>query len=234
MNTTRRDFVGLLATATGAIVLLPVACTTTSSQSASSPADASSSDAQTPSSTTAPDPLALPKTPAGFDALAFNRARGNAGAIPESYRAAINAPDGDQQALGKHLPYVPKLAAGAVPAGMLALMWGDTSKGYAAHPNAAPTPEVPSGHWYNWIRVRKATDGEAVEHEAKFSAWPTPAAGDDGKYAAATGTDVSADKGKATVYLVPLPPDVKAGDVVRIHAHCLTHGEYVDFVTVPA
>ena len=243
MNTTRRDFVGLLASATGALVLLPVACTTTSPQPSSAPSTSSTSSTPPPAepapapaatAATATDPLAVPRTPQGFDALAFNRARGNAGAIPESYRAAINAADGDKNALGKHLPYVPKLAAGVVPAGMLALMWGDTSKGYAAHPNAAPTPEVPSGHWYSWIRVRKATDGEAVEHETKFSAWPAPAAGDDGKYAVANGADITADKGKNTVYLVPLPSDVKPGDVVRIHAHCLTHGEYVDFVTVPA
>jgi hypothetical protein len=227
MNSTRRDFVTLLAGATGALVLLPVGCTTTSSQS-------SSTTPNPPGAARTPDPLALPRTPDGFDALAFNRARGNAGAIPDSYRAAINANDGDQNALGKHLPYVPKLAAGVVPAGLLALMWGDPSKGHAPHPNAAPTPEVPSGHWYNWIRVRKATEADAVENEAKFSAWPTPVAGDDGRYAAAAGDDVTADKGKNTVYLVPLPPDVKPGDVVRIHAHCLTHGEYVDFVTVPA
>jgi hypothetical protein len=240
MNTTRRDFVTLLAGATGALVLLPVACTTTSSSSTASSSTASSSTASSstasspPAPPATPDPLALPLVPDAFDALAFNRARGNAGAIPDSYRAAINAADGDQNALGKHLPYVPSLAAGVVPAGMLALMWGDPAKGYAAHPNAAPTPEVPSGHWYNWIRVRKATAGDAVEREAKFSAWPAPASGDDGQYAAASGSDVTADKGKGTVYLVPLPPDVKPGDVVRIHAHCLTHGEYVDFVAVPA
>jgi hypothetical protein len=223
MNTTRRDFVGLLARATGALVLLPVACTTTSSSTSPAPDRASADDRFT-----------LPLVASGFDALAFNRARGNAFAIPESYRPAINAPDGDQQALGKHLPYVPDLADGVVPPGMLALMWGDPAKGHAAHPNAAATPEVPSGHWYNWIRVRKATAGPAEEREAKFSAWPVPAAGDEGQYAAATGAEVAADKGKNTVYLVPLPADVKPGDVVRIHAHCLTHGEYVDFVTVPA
>jgi len=227
MNTTRRDFVTLLAGATGALVLLPVACTTTSSSSSSTSSSSSSSAAT-------PDPLALPLVPDGFEALAFNRARGNAGAIPDGYRGAINAADGDQNALGKHLPWVPSLAAGVVPAGMLPLMWGDPAPGYAAHPNAAPTPEVPSGHWYDWIRVRKATAGDAVEREARFSAWPASAVGDDGRYAAASGSDVTADKGKGTVYLVPLPPDVKAGDVVRIHAHCLTHGEYVDFVTVPA
>jgi hypothetical protein len=227
MTISRRDFVTLLAGTTGALVLLPVACTTTSSTTAS---QALPPEPSPPRAGEVP----LPLVPDGFDALAFNKARGNAGAIPETYRAAINAADGDQNAIGKHLPYVPALPPGVVPPGVLALMWGDPEKGYAPHPNAARSPEVPSGHWYNWIRVRKATKDDAFEGEARFSEWPSIAPGDNGAYAAKLGGDPTADKGKNTVYLVPLPADVKPGDVVRIHAHCLTHGEYVDFVKVPA
>ncbi|MBL8678882.1 MAG: hypothetical protein JNK05_06935 [Myxococcales bacterium] len=177
----------------------------------------------------------IPKAkPASWDPIAFNRDRGNAGAIPESYRAQINGADGATAHLGKHLPYVPEMPAGAVAAGMLAIMWGDPAKGHAKHPNAAPSESNPTGHWYNWIRVRKATDAEAQEAESRFSSWPAAGSGDNGRYAAREGTDPAADAGKNTVYLVALPSDVQPGDTVRVHAHCLTHGEYVDFVTIPA
>ena len=34
-------------------------------------------------------------------------------------------------------------------------------------------------------------------------------------------------------YLVQLPAGLVSGDVIRVHANCLTHGEYVDFLTIP-
>ena len=117
---------------------------------------------------------------------------------------------------------------------MLALMWGDPSKGYARHPNAAPSAANPEGHWYDWIRVRKATTADAEERESRFSAWPPAGVRDNGTYVAFRGDDPSVDSGKGTIYLAQLPSDVRPGDVVRIHAHCRTHGEYVDFLTVPA
>ncbi|MEZ4253768.1 MAG: hypothetical protein R3B99_36640 [Polyangiales bacterium] len=146
----------------------------------------------------------------------------------------MNGPDGELKHLGKHLPYVPNLDSGVapVPAGMLALMWGDPSKGYTMHPNASPTEENPDGHWYNWIRIRKAEPG-AEEVESRFSGWPTVSADDNGAYSALEGGDPTAESGKNTVYVVALPPGIASGDVIRVHAHCLTHGEYVDFLRVP-
>lgn len=41
-----------------------------------------------------------------------------------------------------------------------------------------------------------------------------------------------AENGKNTIYLVALPSDVGPGDTVRSWAHCLTHGEYIDFLAV--
>jgi hypothetical protein len=222
----RRQVLQGFASLAGTVVLVPVAVGCASSPP---PAVASASAATSNTGTAPPLPTARPT---GWDAIAFNRARGNAGAVPEGYREAINAPDG--AAIGKHLPYVPALAAGVVPAGKLALMFGDPSRGYAKHPNSAPSANDPTGHWFNWIRVRKATNGDATEVESRFSAWPTPAAGDTGAYAPREGTDVTAEGGRNTVYLVALPPDVRPGDLVRVHGHCLTHGEYVDFVTVPS
>ena len=210
----RRTVLARLAQGAGAALLLP---TLTSCGAAPAVAGASL-------------PLVAPP---GFEPVAFNKARGNAGAIPASYLPSVNGPGGDAKHLGKHLPYVP--AGVSAPAGWLALMWGDPSKGHARHPNAARGPKnKDQGHWYNWIRVRKATAGEAKEAESTFSDWPLIQPDDSGKYAAEKGDDPAGDGGRNTVYLVALPPDVKAGDTVRIHAHCLTHGEYVDFLTLPA
>jgi hypothetical protein len=237
MKTTRRDLLELLAATAGATVLAPVAvgCGASSSSASGSSGSGSTEGEGSAGSELAADPLAVPASrPEGWDALAFNRARGNAGAIPDTYLPQINGADGDLVHLGKHLPYVPALPAAAVPAGFLALMWGDPSLGRTRHPNAPPSAEVPTGHWYNWIRVRKATDAEAAELESRYGGWPTTVEGDNGRYAPAEGADVAADLGKNTVYLAQLPPDVAPGDVVRVHAHCLTHGEYVDFVTVPS
>lgn len=174
-------------------------------------------------------PLARPD---GWDPVAFNLRRGREGAIPASYMAQIEAPDGIAQHLGKHLPYVP--AFPETPAGMLALMWGDPSLGYAAHPNAPPTESNPEGHWYNWIRVRASSEAEAEETESVFSGWPTAGDSDTGRYGGLNGAALTDNAGKNTIYLVALPPGVGPNDWVRVHAHCLTHGEYVDFVRVPA
>ena len=167
--------------------------------------------------------------PADWDAMAFNRARGATGAIPAAYMITIEEEGGDVGHLGKHLPFVPEFEA---PAGKLALMWGDPAKGHAQHPNADRAESNNNeGHWYNWIRVRKAT-ADAQEVETTFDGWPAISAST-GSYAVLGGGDIAENGGKNTVYLVELPSDVASGDTVRVHAHCLTHGEYVDFVVVP-
>lgn len=177
--------------------------------------------------------MAVPRSrPADWDAVAFNRDRGNAGAIPDSYLPKVNGEDGESAHLGKHLPYVPGEVT--VADGKLALMWGDPTKGHVRHPQAVPSANNNNeGHWYNWIRVRKAVDAPADEAETRFSAWPEAAADDSGAYAVQGGGDITEDSGKNTVYVVALPPDVGPGDWVRIYAHCLTHGEYVDFLRLP-
>jgi len=232
--TTRRELLELLAATTGATILAPIAVGCGPSASSTSTSAQASGGGTGGESAERADPMAVPDTrPDGWDPIAFNRARGNAGAIPESYRDEINGADGELMHLGKHLPYIPALPAGAVPAGMLAIMWGDPSLGRTRHPNAAPTAEVPTGHWYDWIRVRKATMDGAVETTSTFGGWPTVIDTDNGAYAAQEGTDVTVDLGKNTVYLVQLPSGLVSGDVIRVHANCLTHGEYVDFLTVP-
>ena len=237
-ETNRREFLKGMALLTGGAVLVPfVSSCGTSSASTTEQAETLSSDVTEKAATAAPEAAKsvteIPMTePSGWDAVAYNKARGNAGAIPESYLASINGPDGDTKHLGKHLPYQPALDAAVVPAGFIALMWGDESKGYAKHPNAPKSESNPTGHWYNWIKVRKATDGEAEEVQSSYSDWPGTAPSDSGAYAVFGGGEITAEKGKNTVYLVALPKDVKKGDRVRIWAHCLTHGEYVDFITV--
>lgn len=228
--TTRRAFLEVLAAAGGFTFVLPLSACGSSSTTVASGETGRASGDETTGSGLPPVPRSRPE---GWDPIAFNRERGNAGAIPASYRASINGPDGDLMHIGKHLPYVPRLTADVVPAGMLPLMWGDPALGRARHPNAPPSEQLPTGHWFDWVRVRKATDDEAVEVTSTFGGWPTVTATDNGRYAAAEGDDPTADQGKNTVYLVHLPPDVRSGDLVRVHGHCLTHGEYVDFVTVP-
>lgn len=219
MKTDRRAFLRTLATAAGAVVLVP----------AVSACGGASATPDGPSA--APS---IPKArPSGWDPLAFNRTRGNAGAIPDSYLTDINGPDGDVQHLGKHLPWTPDVDAALVPAGFVAIMWGDPDAGYARHPNAPRTDDNPEGHWYDWIRVRKATDGEAAELESVYTDWPGTAPDDTGAYAVFGDGDITDDAGKNTIYLAALPDDVQSGDVVRVYAHCLTHGEYVDFVEIP-
>lgn len=168
-----------------------------------------------------------------WDPVRFNRDRGNAGAIPASYLADINGPDGEKKHIGKHLPYIADIDPLMVPKGFIPLMWGNPSFGYTPHPNAvAGASNNHQGHWYNWIRIRKATLWYAQTAESTFSDWPIPKETDNGAYAAKDVKDITIDKGIHTIYLAQLPPDVKKGDIIRIWAHCLTHGEYIDFVQV--
>lgn len=180
-----------------------------------------------------PDEIDAPplSRPDGWDPIGYNRERGNAGAIPDSYLGSINGPDGETSHLGKHLPYIPEVDPETVPDGFIAIMWGDPDKGYAQHPNA-PRGEDNGweGHWYDSIRIRKSTADEAEELESTYADWPGLGEGSSGAYAVFGGGEITADSGKQTIYLAALPADVGPGDVVRVHAHCLTHGEYVDFL----
>lgn len=224
METTRRDLLKQLGALLGAVVLTPTSTGCSSTQTA------------TPQSATAASAGGLPAIPrarpSDWDPIAFNRTRGNAGAVPETYRTQINGPDAERQHIGKHLPYVPTLRAGAVPAGTIGLMFGDPSLGRTRHPNDAVGESAPRGHWFSWVKIRKATDDDAPEAESRFGAWPTPPP-DGGRFIPQEGTDLTADHGKNTVYLVNLPAGVGPGDVVRVHAHCISHGEYVEFITLP-
>lgn len=176
----------------------------------------------------------LPYTvPQNWDAVRYNIMRGNAGFIPDSYLPDVNGPDGTWDHVGKHLPFVVTLDDGGTPEGYVALMWGDPEKGHTRHPNARRGEENKyEGHWYNWIRIRKATQSEAEETQSTYSEWPGIADGDSGAYAVRGGGDIEADAGRNTIYLAALPLDVRPGDIVRVHAHCLTHGEYVDFIKI--
>lgn len=170
--------------------------------------------------------------PTDWDAIAFNTARGKAGAIPESYIDDITGPDGVKKHLGKHLPYQP----GSIPKdrmleSYLAIMWGDPSKGYTMHPNAPKSEKNPEGHWYDWIRVARTTD-DSSEIETRFDNWPKPTDAVKGRIVGAKAKDPADNGGKNTVYLTQLPPGAKSGDVLRVWAHCLTHGEYIDFITL--
>ena len=111
-------------------------------------------------------------------------------------------------------------------------MWGNPELGHAKHPNASKSEANPIGHWYDWIRIRKAVPGEAEELQSQYSDWPGIVEGDNGAYAVSGGGEITEDGGKNTMYLAALPKDLKPGDTIRIHAHCLTHGEYVDFLTI--
>ncbi|MDW8245178.1 MAG: hypothetical protein RMJ84_01245 [Sandaracinaceae bacterium] len=220
----RREFLEKLALASGLPVVSPIfsAC--------------SSSGSKLPSATSSAggeDPLALPLVPPpDWDAVAFNRKRANAGAVPSNYLSSINGPDGDVMHIGKHLPYVPTFSS-PIPEGMIPLMFGDSSKGRPKHGNAAPSEQMPAGHFYDWIRIRKATSDESPEQVSTYSSWPTTLPQDTGRITAKEGTDPTIDGGKNTVYLALLPPNVRSGDLVRVHAHCNLHGEYVDFLVVP-
>ncbi len=180
------------------------------------------------------DPLAVPaQKPAAWDPVAYNTARGAAGAIPAAYMKDIGGEDGVNKHLGKHLPYVPaNLPEDRKVAGRLPIMWGDPAQNHAKHPNAPKSEKNPEGHWYNWIRIAKDGD-EASQVETVFDNWPQCSEGVNGRLVGCVDPDPAAEDGKNSVYLAILPAGIKAGDTVRIWAHCLTHGEYVDFMTVP-
>lgn len=221
--TTRRRFLTNLAAATGAVVLMPAVSRSVYAQPTSAPTTTSQATGMPAVPFTKPDT---------WDPIAYNRARGNAGAIPESYLDDINGPDGVDSHLGKHLPYVQDAAE--LPAGHIAIMWGDPDKGHTRHPNAVRSDaNNHEGHWYNWIRVRKATSEEAEEAESTYVEWPGETPDSTGAYAVLGEGDITDESGKNTIYIAALPSDVSSGDTIRIHAHCLTHGEYVDFLTVP-
>jgi hypothetical protein len=102
--------------------------------------------------------------------------------------------------------------------------------GSTRHPAAAPDPARKYiGHWFNWVRLRKAVPGAASELESRYPAWPGTG-GPRPRYAVFGGGDIRADGGRNTIYLVRLPSDVRPGDLVRVWGHCLHHGEYVDFL----
>jgi hypothetical protein len=213
----RRQFLKQLAHVAGGVVLVPYVTSCGGTE-------------ETPAGEESAVPV---ERPDGWDSIAYNRERGNAGAIPESYRADINGPDGVTKHLGKHLPYVPQIDASLVPAGFLALMWGDPDKGYTRHPNAPKNDSNgQQGHWYNWIKLRLATEDEAEEVQSTYTNWPGTNPPDSGAYAVFGGGDVTADSGKNTIYLAALPQGARQGDTLRVWAHCLTHGEYVDFITL--
>ena len=224
---TRRTFLKNLGAMSGGAVLAPLF--TSCSESEPSPANQDETPAELPGGT-----LDIPRVaPEGWDPIAFNRERGNAGAIPETYLDSINGPDGEMKHLGKHLPWLPEVDPDLVPEGHVAIMWGDAAKGHARHPNAVPSEaNANEGHWYNWIRLRMAVDGEAEEVGSVFTGWPETGADDTGAYAVLGDGAITDDGGRNTIYLVWLPADVGPGDTVRVWAHCLTHGEYVDFVTL--
>jgi hypothetical protein len=220
----RRAFLRVLGSGSAALVLAPL--TTACSSSAAPASGAASAGGE------AADPLAIPLSkPARWEPIAFNRARGHAGAIPESYWPSIDGDDGAANHLGKHLPYIPTAADATAPEGMVAIMWGDPEKGHARHPNAVRSDaNQGEGHWYNWIEIREATDDDAPSARSTYPEWPGDA---DGGFAVAGGGELTDDGGKNTVYLAALPAGVGPGDTVRIYAHCLTHGEYVDFLVLP-
>lgn len=221
MQSTRREVLQGMALAAGAVILVPAVSACTKKDGASVLANA--------------DPATrVPQViPRNWDPIEFNIVRGNAGHIPASYLPDVNGPNGSWDHVGKHLPYVVTLDGGETPEGYVALMWGDQEKGHTPHPNERRgEANNYEGHWYNWIRIRKATLSEAEELQSTYSEWPGLADGDSGAFAVHGGGDIEADGGRQTIYLAALPSDVQSGDIVRIHAHCLTHGEYVDFVQI--
>lgn len=225
METSRRDFLQRAAAAAGATILMPAVSSCGGRQGRSD-------DGALPPEARVPTQLSP-----NWDPIAFNRTRGNAGFIPPGYLPEVNGPSGPKAHLGKHLPYVvaldPAADGATLPDGYVALMWGDPDKGYTPHPNARRARgNGYEGHWYNWIRIRKATDGEAEELQSTYSEWPGISDDDNGAYAVRGGGAIDADAGVHTIYLAALPSGVQSGDIVRVHAHCLTHGEYVDFVRV--
>lgn len=173
-------------------------------------------------------PLARPDD---WNAVEFNLLRGNAGAVPLTYLAELNAPDSDKQYLGMHLPYLPRVEKTLLPKGFIALMWGDAAKGQVPHPQApADAARRFPGHWFDWIRLRKSGNGNFKEVESRYGNWPQVQASDNGAYAVYGKGSLTEDEGRNTIYLAALPPDVAPNDTLRVWGHCRLHGEYVDFL----
>jgi len=228
----RRKFLKLLAAATGGVVVAPIL--TSCHRSPGEPGEKQKKVSGPGVRLGEDGMLKIPlERPVDWDPVAFNKIRGNQGAIPKSYLPDINGEYGVPKHLGKHLPYRPRIDVTLVPEGFLAIMWGNPDRGWAQHPQSPKGSEdYPRGHWYDWVRVRRATRGEAVEVESRYSAWPESGKGDSGLFVASDGGKLEADGGRNTVYLVKLPTDLVSGDTLRIYGHCLYHGEYVDFVDV--
>lgn len=228
-DTKRRQFLKHLAAATGAAVVAPIAITCGGGRCRATAAPSEQSNGrQTRSEADSDIPLTIPDD---WNPIEFNRQRGNKGAIPDTYLADINGPEGELKHLGKHLPYIPEVDPSLAPDHTIPIMWGDPKKGYAMHPNSPKgDPSYPRGHFFDWVRVRKATDADAEEVTSTYSNWPETASSDSGKLAAEGNGSLEENTGKNTVYLLKLPRDVSAGDPIRIYGHCLYHGEYVDFI----
>ena len=186
--------------------------------------------AKAPATKAGPSAFEVPpaKRPDNWDVVDYNVRRGEVGFIPKKYMVDIHNPGGIEGHLGKHLPYVVKPAAARVSDGLLTLGWGDPAKGYAQHPNAPRTDANPEGHWYNWIRVSPEGDPR-LEVTTTFDDWPKSTTG---QLAAMTGDDPADNGGRNSIYLARLPDGLAPGDWVRVWAHCLTHGEYVDFLQI--
>lgn len=225
----RREFLEKTAILSGGFLLFPLVTACEKATDSSSEADATAV-----AGGKGQHPLSVPLVkPAGWDPVAFNRERGNAGAIPASYLPDINGPDGEMAHLGKHLPYLPAVDPAGIPKGFIALMWGDPAKGHVRHPNAPPNPANDyEGHWFNWIRIRKSSGNWQETAVSTYSGWPQSSPEDSGRYAIFGRHRLTDDAGIHTIYLAALPPGVSRGDTLRIWGHCLTHGEFVDFIRI--
>jgi len=221
----RREFFKHLAALTGTVVIAPMALGCASANPKESTVRPI---ARVDASGAPPIPEVKPDN---WDPIVFNRDRGLKGAIPASYYKDINGPDGEKAHLGKHLPYIPPLKATDFPQGYIPIMWGDPAKGYTQHPSAPKFSEgYPIGHWYNWVRIKGSAAG-SQEVESQFDAWPGAAADRDATvFATFGGGDITANSGKNTIYMLNRPGNINEGDTLRIHGHCLYHGECVDFI----
>ncbi len=229
----RREFLGTSLVASVSIPSVLAGCTGQKGKSEQGHKETVTGNPTTNAGGEQPSILTPPTTrPSHWDPVAFNIMRGNSGAIPKSYMEQITAPEGQAKHLGKHLPYIPKtFARSRWEAGFVPLMFGDPELHFVRHPNAPKSGGNPVGHWYNWVRISVVGRPES-EIETAYDNWPKPSGAVNGKIAALEGADPTADGGKNTVYLARLPEGAKAGDTLRFWGHCLTHGEYVDFLAL--